>query len=112
MKPLTRKFYEIPTEEEMDEAIEKHKKKTGLKWRRVEYAYAEGKMRGQCKICSMRLGTSSKYKLARVCNGLWNEIAPPANSSWESAKDAEGNEFIRMCRFGSAISNVVRITKT
>lgn len=93
----------------MEEKIEKSKAKSSLKWKRVEYAFVENKIRGQFKICSLRLGQSSKYKLMRSCSGMWNEIGPPANSSWEYCKDEAGNELLRMCRFGSPVSNDVKI---
>ena len=64
MKTMKRGFVEILNEDEMDVKLEKQRIKSGMKWKRVEFAYAESKLKVLgLQICSMQLGQSRKYKL-------------------------------------------------
>ena len=108
---LQKEFYVPETEEAFAKKLEKRRRgKLGLDFRRVEFSYIENKFRGKYKICSMRVGITSKYKLARSANFPWTELTnPPSMAIFEYAKD-DYYEYFRML-VGSKQTNIFKIKK-
>jgi hypothetical protein len=84
-------------------------RRKGIRWMKKDWRYIIGKK--QFRIYSMRVGQTTKYKLASNENSyLWQEIGAPGRSSWEMADNGQYLMF-RMLIDGSVRSNIYRQRK-
>lgn len=84
-------------------------RKKGMKWQKKDYRYIAGKKK--FRIYSMRLGQTTKYKLAfNESSYLWQEVSSPGRSSWEMC-DAGTHLIFRMLIDGVVRTNSIKQKK-